>query len=84
MAYPPLAETSSEEIPALFSTASQENTPFTFLQESGQNLWTLLICTLMVMPPNTRAGLGIGVVLLVLFALHKLTGPHEIRKPFWP
>src|SRR3989441_9495074 len=23
---------------------------------------------------NTRAGLGIGVVLLVLFALHKLTG----------
>src|SRR2546422_2510386 len=33
----PLAETSSEEIPALFSTASQENTPFTFLQESGQN-----------------------------------------------
>src|SRR5207253_641714 len=37
MAYPPLAETSSEEIPALFSTASQENTPFTFLQESGQN-----------------------------------------------
>ena len=47
-------------------------------------LWTLLICILMVMPPNTRAGLGIGVVLLVLFALHKLTGTHEIRKPFWP
>ncbi len=37
MAYPPVAETSSKEIPALFSTASQENTPFTFLQESGQN-----------------------------------------------
>src|SRR5208282_1713089 len=34
---PPVAETSSEEIPVLFSTTSQENTPFTFLQESGQN-----------------------------------------------
>src|SRR5437899_8597870 len=42
MAYPPLAETSSEEIPALFSTASQENTPFTFLQESGQNQMILV------------------------------------------
>src|SRR5207245_6987570 len=38
MAYPPVAETSSEEIPVLFSTTSQEHTPFTFLQESGQNL----------------------------------------------
>src|SRR5437879_3997212 len=37
MAYPPVAETSSEEIPVLFSTTSQEHTPFTFLQESGQN-----------------------------------------------
>src|SRR5947209_20269446 len=38
MAYPPVAETSSKEIPVLFSTTSQEHTPFTFLQESGQNL----------------------------------------------
>src|SRR3989442_2752719 len=37
MAYPPVAETSTEEIPVLFSTTSQEHTPFTFLQESGQN-----------------------------------------------
>src|SRR2546426_2369804 len=37
MAYPPVAETSSKEIPVLFSTTSQEHTPFTFLQESGQN-----------------------------------------------
>src|SRR5207302_3571305 len=40
MAYPPVAETSSEEIPVLFSTTSQEHTPFTFLQESGQNRGT--------------------------------------------
>ena len=37
----------------------------------------------MAMPPNTRAGLGIGGVLLMFFAWHKLTGPREIRKPFW-
>jgi len=37
----------------------------------------------MAMPPNTRARLGIGGVLPVLFAWHKLAGPHEIRKPFW-
>jgi len=36
-----------------------------------------------MMMPNMRAGLGIGGVLLVLFVLHKFTGPHEIRKPFW-
>jgi len=33
-----VAETFSKEIPVLFSTTSQEHTPFTFLQESGQNL----------------------------------------------
>jgi len=46
-------------------------------------LWTLFICFLMVMPPNARAGLGLGVVLLILFALHQVTGPHEVRKPVW-
>ena len=46
-------------------------------------LWRLLICMRMAMPRNTRAGLGIGGVLPVLFAWYKLTGPHEIRKPFW-
>jgi len=35
------------------------------------------------MPPNTRAGLAILGVLALLFALHRLTGPHEIRKPLW-
>lgn len=44
---------------------------------------TLLICILMVMPPNMRAGLGIGGTLLALFALHKFIGPREVRKPFW-
>ncbi len=37
----------------------------------------------MAMPPNTRAGLGSEGVLPVLFAWRKLTGPREIRKPFW-
>jgi len=46
-------------------------------------LWTVFICILMVMPPNTRAGWGIGGVMVVLFVLHKLTGPHAIRKPVW-
>src|SRR3989454_12275855 len=41
MAYPPVAEPSSKEIPVLFSTTSQEHTPFTFLQESGQNPFSL-------------------------------------------
>src|SRR2546426_5564299 len=45
MAYPPVAETSSEEIPVLFSTTSQEHTPFTFLQESGQNPVSLSIAS---------------------------------------
>ena len=45
--------------------------------------WTVLVCILMVMPPNTRAGLAILGVLALLFALHRLTGPHEMRKPLW-
>jgi amino acid transporter len=46
-------------------------------------VWTVLVCILMVMPPNTRTGLAILGVLALLFALHRLTGPHEIRKPLW-
>ncbi len=46
-------------------------------------VWTVLVCILMVMPPNTRAGLAILGVLAFLFVLHRLTGPHEIRKPLW-
>jgi amino acid transporter len=46
-------------------------------------IWTVFICILMVMPPNSRAGWGMAGVMAVLFALHQFTGPHEIRKPVW-
>ena len=37
----------------------------------------------MIMPPNALAGISMAVVLAVLYALHRFTGPHEIRKPTW-
>lgn len=46
-------------------------------------LWTLFICILMVMPPNTRAGAGIAGVMVLLFLLHRFSGPHDTRKPVW-
>jgi len=46
-------------------------------------VWTVFICTIMVLPPNTRAGLGIAAVILVLFVLHRLSGEHKVRKPVW-
>ena len=46
-------------------------------------VWTVFICTIMIMPPNVLAGISMAVVLIVLFALHWFTGPHEIRKPTW-
>jgi amino acid transporter len=46
-------------------------------------LWTAFICTMMVMPPNTRAGWGIVSVLGVLFLLHVASGKHKIYKPNW-
>jgi amino acid transporter len=46
-------------------------------------LWTLFICTLMVMPPNQRAGFGLAGVMVLLFLLHRFSGPHEMRKPVW-
>ena len=45
--------------------------------------WTVFICTIMVLPPNTRAGLGIAGVIMVLYALHRLSGEHKVRKPVW-
>jgi ACR3 family arsenite efflux pump ArsB len=42
-------------------------------------LWTLFICFLMVMPPNTRAGWGIASVMGVLLALHFVSGRHKIH-----
>jgi len=46
-------------------------------------VWTVFICTIMVLPPNSRAGLGIAAAILVLFALHRLSGEHKVRKPAW-
>jgi amino acid transporter len=46
-------------------------------------LWTLGICTLMVMPPNTRAGSGIATVMGILLLLHLTTGKHKTQKPVW-
>lgn len=45
--------------------------------------WTAFICVIMVMPPNTRTGISMGVVMVTLFLLHFLTGPHKMRKPVW-
>ncbi len=44
-------------------------------------VWTGFICIIMVMPPNTRAGWGILVVMGVLFVLHRLSGKHKVRQP---
>ncbi len=46
-------------------------------------VWAVFICTIMIMPPNALAGISLAVVLAVLYALHRFTGPHEIRKPVW-
>jgi amino acid transporter len=43
-------------------------------------LWTLFICVLMVMPPNTRAGWGIVSVMGVLLLLHLTSGRHKMHK----
>ena len=46
-------------------------------------LWTAFICTIMVMPPNARAGWGILSVMAVLFLLHLASGKHKMYKPQW-
>jgi amino acid transporter len=46
-------------------------------------VWTVFICTIMIMPPNTLAGISLAAVLAGLYALHRFTGPHEISKPVW-
>lgn len=45
-------------------------------------VWTLFICTIMLMPPNTRSAWGIGAVLVLLTLLRQI-GPREFRKPVW-
>lgn len=46
-------------------------------------LWTVGICTIMVMPPNTRAGWGIAAVMGVLLALHATVGKHKVQTSLW-
>jgi amino acid transporter len=46
-------------------------------------LWTLFICTVMVMPPNLRAGTGIAAVMGVLLVFHLASGEHKVHKPNW-
>jgi amino acid transporter len=46
-------------------------------------LWTVFICTVMVMPPNARAGWGILLVMGVLFLTHVASGKHKMYKPQW-
>ncbi len=46
-------------------------------------LWTVIICVVMVMPPNTRAGWGILSVMGVLFLIHVVSGKHKMYKPQW-
>lgn len=46
-------------------------------------IWTLAICTIMVMPPNTRAGWGVALVMGILLLLHLVSGKHKIHKPVW-
>jgi hypothetical protein len=45
--------------------------------------WTVLISTIMIMPPNARAGWGILSVMTVLFLLHVAGGKHKMYKPNW-
>ncbi len=46
-------------------------------------IWTVGICIIMVMPPNTRAGWGIAGVMAALLLLHLSTGKHKMQKPVW-
>ncbi len=46
-------------------------------------VWTVFICLVMITPPNTMAGISLAAGLMVLYTLHRFTGPHEIRKPAW-
>ena len=46
-------------------------------------LWTLFICTIMVMPPNVRAGAGIATIMGVLLLFHLVSGEHKVHKPNW-
>jgi amino acid transporter len=46
-------------------------------------LWTVFICTVMVMPPNARAGWGFLAVMAGLLLLHRASGQHKMYRPQW-
>lgn len=46
-------------------------------------LWTVLVCIIMVMPPNARAGWGIAVVMGLLLFVHLVSGKHKVHRPNW-
>ncbi len=46
-------------------------------------IWTVGICTIMVMPPNARAGWGIAAVMAALLLLHLVAGKHKVETSTW-
>jgi amino acid transporter len=46
-------------------------------------VWIVCVCFITVMPPNALAGYAIVGVIVVLYALHRFTGPHQVRKHEW-
>ncbi len=50
---------------------------------AGALIWTLFICTIMVMPPNSRSGLAMALVVGILYATDRISGRGEGRKPAW-
>jgi hypothetical protein len=46
-------------------------------------LWTVFICTVMLMLSNVRSGVGIAAVIGALLMFHLASGKHKIHKPNW-
>ena len=46
-------------------------------------IWAVFSCVIMIMPPTVLADISMAVLLVVLYMLHRFTGPHLIRKPAW-
>lgn len=46
-------------------------------------IWTIGICAIMVMPPNSRAGWGIAAIMGALLILHLTIGKHKVETSLW-
>ena len=46
-------------------------------------VWIVCVCMITVMPPNALAGYALAGVIVVLYALHRFTGHHQVRKHEW-